>query len=97
MASAVNVVFAASEKGGEVTPAQAVTDLEYVNSGATAPWDFNLSDTTLAGYKAGFYVQYFEGVVYVGKSDNNYVVSFGFDTCGKINRIFVSAAEDLLL
>lgn len=97
MASAVNVVFAASEKGGNVTPAQAITDLEYVNSGATSPWNFNLSDPTIATYKAGSYATYFEGVIHVGRSANGYVVSFGFDTCGKINRIFVSPAEDLLL
>ena len=97
MATAVNVVFAATEKGGNVTPAQAVTDLEYVNSGATAPWNFSLSEATINSYKAGFYATYFDGVVHVGRSANSYVVSFGFDTCGKINRIFVIPSEDLLL
>lgn len=97
MASSVNVVFAASEKSGNVVPAQAVTDLEYVNSGATAPWNFSLSDATINTYKAGFYATYFDGVTHVGRSSNGYVIAFGFDLCGKINRIFVSASEDLLL
>lgn len=96
MASAVDVVFAASEKGGPVTPAQAVIDLNYL-SGATAPWDFNLAAATLDSYKAGYYRPYFEGAVYVGKSANEYVVAFGFDECTKINRIFVSGSADLLL
>lgn len=96
MADKVNVVFAASEKGGDVTPEQAVTDMDYLNSNATAPWDFNLPAATLNGFKAGFYKQYFEGVTYVGQSANKYVVSFGFDVCGKINRIFVSASAELL-
>lgn len=95
MADKVNVVFAASEKGGEVSQDQAVTDLNYLNS-ATAPWDFNLSAATLNSYKDGDYAQYFNGVTYVGKSSDGYVISFGFDACAKINRIFVSVSSDLL-
>lgn len=96
MASSVNVVYAASEKSGNESPDAAVSDLDYVNTNATSPWDFNLSIATINSYKAGFYKQYFEGERYVGKSANNYVISFGFDTCAKINEIFVSASADLL-
>lgn len=95
MASSVTYVLAASEKGGAETPAQAVADLEYVNSNATAPWDFNLSTATINSYKAGFYSQYFDGTIHVGKSANNYVISFGFDDCSKINRIFVALVDTL--
>lgn len=92
----VNVVFAASEKGGGVTPAQAIVDLKYLDA-ATAPWDFALPAATLASYDSGDYAQYFDDNTYVGKSANNYVVSFDFDSCGKINVIFISLSADLLM
>lgn len=95
MASSVNVVFAASEKQGGVSPSQAATDLAYLNA-ATSPWDFALPAATIASYDAGFYTTYFDDNTYVGKSANNYVVSFDFDSCGKINVVFVAANADLL-
>ena len=96
MASSVNVAVAASGKTGAETPAQAVTDLDYLSSG-TAPWNFNLPAATLSSFKAGAYKKYFEGTVYVGESANKYVVSFGFDTCGKINQVFMAVNVDLLM
>lgn len=95
MADAVNSVLAASEKGGNVAPAQAVTDLEYLST-ATGPWDFALDATTLASYAEGDYSDYFGGNEYVGQSSDGYVVSFGFDDCGKIDHIFISPSADLL-
>lgn len=96
LAASVNVVYAASEKGGNVTPAQAITDMAYLNS-ATAPWDFALPTTTIDDYRAGFYTSYFPSNVYVGRSADDMVVSFGFDSCAKINMIFIAASADLLL
>jgi hypothetical protein len=95
MASSVTVVIAASEKGGAESPAKAVADLDYLSAG-TAPWDFNLSTTTLNTYKAGFYKDYFGTKAYVGKSANSYVVSFDFDDCAKIKTVFMAVNEDLL-
>jgi hypothetical protein len=95
MADAVNSVLAASEKGGNVTPAQAVTDLEYLNNG-TAPWDFALDEATVASYADGDYAAYFEEGVYVGKSSDDLVVAFNFDDCGNIDQIFISADASLL-
>ena len=95
MASSVTVVVAASGKGGAETPAQAVADLDYV-SGGTTPWDFNLSAATLATYKAGDYKNYFSATSYAGKSANNYVVSFDFDDCAKIDTVFMTNSADLL-
>lgn len=95
MTDPVTVVLAASEKGGPVTPAQAVQDLNYL-SGATDPWDFNLSAVTLASYKNGFYGQYFGDMTVVGKSANDYVVSFMIDTNNKITTIFMTGSADLL-
>lgn len=96
MADKVNVVFAATEKGGDVTPDQAISDLDYLDA-ATNPWNFNLSADKLNAFKAGDYKQYFEGTIYVGESANKYVIAYGFDTCAKINRIFVSVSSDLLM
>lgn len=96
LATSVNVVFAASEKGGNVSSAQAITDMAYLSS-ATGPWDFALPAATINNYRAGFYTAYFPGNAYVGKSADSMVVAFGFDSCAKINMIFVSANEDLLL
>lgn len=96
MASTVTVVYAATEKGGSESSDAAVTDLGYL-SNATTPWNFSLSTAALNSFKAGFYTQYFNGRTYVGQAANGYVVSFGFDDCAKINRIFISVNADLLL
>lgn len=95
MAASVNVVYAASEKAGPRTPAQAVSDLDYLNA-ATSPWNFALSAATLITYKNGFYGQYFGTNTIVGKSANKYVVSFGVNSSNKIDTIFIGVSEDLL-
>lgn len=97
MAAAVKVAYAASGKTGTDTPTQAVADLDYVNTNATAPWNFSLSDATVSSYKAGAYKDYFDGTIFVGKSANNYVIAFRFDSCAKIDQIFVAASDSLLL
>jgi hypothetical protein len=97
MASQVNVVFAASEKAGKETLDQAIADLDYLNSNATAPWGFNLSAAMLSSFKAGFYKSYFDGVIYAGESSNKYVIVYHFDLCGRIDQIFVAASADLLV
>ncbi|PJE65370.1 hypothetical protein COU91_02020 [Candidatus Saccharibacteria bacterium CG10_big_fil_rev_8_21_14_0_10_47_8] len=96
MASSVTVVVAASEKGGAETATQAVKDLDYLNSG-TSPWDFKLSDATLASFGNGSYGKYFGAdTTIVGQSANKYVVSFGVNTSGKIDTVFMAASADLL-
>jgi hypothetical protein len=88
-------VLAASEKGGDETPDQAAASMEYTHS-ATGPWDFNLPQTTLDAYDAGFYTNYFDANTYVGRAADGMVTAFDFDCNGKINQIFVAANEDLL-
>lgn len=95
MASTVKVIIAASEGIGNRTPAQAVGDLEYLESG-TDPWNFSLPAATLAAWRSGPYKQYFPANAVVGKSANNYVVSFSFDNSGKINTVFMAVNADLL-
>ncbi|MEK7059241.1 MAG: hypothetical protein AAB971_00580 [Patescibacteria group bacterium] len=96
MADSVTVVIAASEKGGAESAAEAVQDLAYLSSG-TSPWDFNLAATTLTSYKNGFYGKYFGDSTIVGQSANKYVVSFGVNSSGKIDTVFMAASSDLLL
>ncbi len=91
----VKYVLAASELGGDFTPDQAATNLDYTHS-ATGPWDFNLPPATIAGYDAGFYTDYFSPNSYVGKAASGMVVSFDFNCDGKIKQIFVAADDDLL-
>jgi len=95
MTDPVTVVLAASEKGGPVTPTQAVADLAYL-SGATTPWDWDLSADTLTTYKNGFYGQYFADNTVVGQSANGYVVSFTINADNEISTIFMAGSADLL-
>ncbi len=94
MASTVNVILAASEAYGSQTQAQAVSDLEYLSSATN--WDFDLPAATLATYQAGAYKQYFPASALVGKSSNNYVISFQFNSSGKISGIFMTNSAALL-
>lgn len=92
----VKYVLAASEFGGDRTAAQAATDLEYTHS-ATAPWDFNLSAATIAGYDASGYTDHFGDNTLVGKAASGMVIAFDFNCDGtKINKIFVAADDDEL-
>jgi hypothetical protein len=50
----------------------------------------------LASYKNGFYGQYFGDDTVVGKSANNYVVSFTINTNQKISTIFFTGNAGLL-
>ncbi|MBA3757834.1 hypothetical protein H0X09_03145 [Candidatus Saccharibacteria bacterium] len=95
MATKVNVIIAASGGVGERTAAQAVTDIKYLDTG-TDPWDFSLPEATLSDYRAGDYKQYFPATAFVGKSANNYLVSFNFDGDSKINGIFMAANANQL-
>lgn len=96
MNATVRVILAASEGVGDRTPAQAVADMAYLNEGAT-PWNFSLAAATIAAWDAGFYTDYFDDNTYVGRAADGMVVVFDFDSCGKINEVFMAANEELLL
>lgn len=95
MASSVKVVIAASDHSATDTPAQAVSELDYLNS-AVSPWNFSIDGATLTSWKSHFYGQYFSGTSYAGRAASDQVVSFDFDCNGKIDQIFMAASSDLL-
>ncbi len=95
MASTVRVIVAASEGIGDRTPVQSISDLKYIDA-ATTPWNFSLDGATLAKYGSGEYKAYFSSNSVVGKSANNFVISFNFNSTGKINGIFMTNNADLL-
>src|SRR5690606_34902417 len=88
-------VLAASEYGGDISPTEAATSLEYTHS-AAGPWDFNVPAATIAAYDAGYYTDYFDANTYVGRSSDSMVVAFDFACDDKIKQIFVAAHEDIL-
>ncbi len=94
LADTVEVTFAASEKGGNVTKTQAIADLDYLQS-ATMPWNWSINQATLNAYKNGDYKVYLADDDIFGVAANKYFVSFRVD-CGKIDQIFVAASTDLL-
>jgi hypothetical protein len=95
MAAQVNVVIAASEKGGNEAPAKAVDDMAYLDNGIP-PWDFALPSSTTDIWAAHFYKDYFIGTFFAGKSSTDNVVSFQFDSCGKIKTVFMAADAGIL-
>lgn len=94
LADTIEVTFAASEKGGNVTKTQAIADLEYLD-GATMPWNWNVDAATLNTYKNGDYKIYLQDDDIFGVAANKYFVSFRVD-CGKIDQVFVAASTDNL-
>lgn len=95
MANPVRVVIAASGGEGDKSPADAVASLTYLDPG-TDPWNFAVPAATLAQWRAGSYASYFPVSAVVGRSANNYVVAFGFNSAGKINTVFMAVNSDLL-
>ena len=59
------------------------------------PWDLALSDSVLAGYRAGPYGQYFPVGAIVARSHDGHVFSFiGHDST--ITTMFLAASDELL-
>lgn len=95
MANKVSYAIAASSGQGTLTKAQAIKQLEYLNSG-TSPWNFNIANATLTKYKSGAYSTYLNDDVIFGVSGNKYFVSFHLDTNNKIDQFFIASSTDLL-
>ncbi len=95
MANPVKVVIAASGGVSNKTPAEAVASMSYVDAG-TDPWTTSIVAATLTTWRSGPYKQYFATTAVVAKSANNYVVSVGFNSAGKIDTIFMTNNAELL-
>ena len=97
MADSVDIAYAASEGLTNQTPAQAVSAVtDFIDFNATTTWDFNLSSLVLSSYGQGDYGTYFPSTAIVGKSSDNKVISFSFDSDAKISTVFLSNNEALL-
>lgn len=95
LADKVTYAIAASSGQGTLTKAQALKQLEYLNSG-TKPWNFNIETATLTKYKSGAYSTYLNDDVIFGVSGNKYFVSFHLDSNNKIDQFFIASSTDLL-
>lgn len=96
MATNVNVVDATSGSVIAGTATQAVSSVTDFITGATKPWNFELTSAVLNTYKAGDYVKYFPSTAVVGQSANNKIISFNFDCTAKISAILLSPSQSLL-
>lgn len=96
LADKVLVIIAASEGVGTRTPAQAVSDVTDYIKDAKEPWDFSLPAKTIAEYSSGDYAQYFPNGALVGESADSMVISFTFNSSGKVSVIFLAADSALL-
>lgn len=95
MADKITYAIAASSGQGTLTKAQALKQLEYLNSG-TKPWNFNIDSAVLVKYKSGAYATYLNDDVIFGVSGNKYFVSFHLDSNNKIDQFFISSSTDIL-
>ncbi len=96
LADKVLVIIAASEGVGMRTPAQAVSDVTDYIKDTKEPWDFSLPAKTVAEYSSGDYAQYFPNGALVGESADSMVISFTFNSSGKVSVIFLAADSALL-
>ena len=95
LADPVNVILAATECCGPITPAEVITNLAYVGD-AAAPWSAT-AESTIDTYRAGFYVEYFPAgaLVFSSADADPHVISFVV-TGDHITQIFISNAATLL-
>jgi hypothetical protein len=92
----VFVVAANSDLTQNMTPDDAVSAMDFMFTPSDPnPWDLALSDSLLAGYRAGPFGQYFPVGAIVARSHDGHVFSFiGHDST--ITTMFMAASEDLL-
>ena len=99
MASSVVVATATSNSTAVITgtPAKAVSSVTSFITGATSPWDFALASSVLSSYEASSsHGKYFPTIAIVGKSANNKVISFSFDSTGKISTVLLANSDSSL-
>lgn len=92
----VFVLAANSDLSENMTPDDAVTAMGFMFTPSDPnPWDLALSDSVLAGYRAGPYGQYFPVGAIVARSHDGHVFSFiGHDST--ITTMFMAGSDELL-
>ena len=92
----VFVLAANSDLNQNMTPDDAVQAMQFMFTPSDPnPWDLALSDSVLAGYRAGPYGQYFPVGAIVARSHDGHVFSFiGHDST--ITTMFMAGSQDLL-
>mgnify|MGYP000546896494 CR=1 FL=1 len=96
LADPIVVILVATECCGPVSPVEAITNLNYVNPGSGATWNFAIDESTLASYRSGDYGIYFPAQALVGLSSDGYVVSFiPAAAGGVIETLFIGGAAAL--
>jgi hypothetical protein len=92
----VHLFAANSDLNENMSPEDAVTAMEFMFTPEDPnPWDLALSDSVLAGYRAGPYGEYFPVGAIVARSHDGHVFSFiGHDS--SITTMFMAGSEDLL-
>ncbi|MEP6843306.1 MAG: hypothetical protein ABJA11_07275, partial [Pseudolysinimonas sp.] len=92
----VFVTAANSDLQDNLSPDDAVTAMAFMFTPSDPnPWDLALSDSVLAGYRAGPFGQYFPVGAIVARSHDGHVFSFiGHDST--ITTMFMAASDDLL-
>ena len=66
LANPIVVILVATECCGPVSPVEAINNLNYVNPGSGATWNFAIDESTLANYRSGEYGSYFPAQALVG-------------------------------
>lgn len=95
MADQVTVTMAGTDSLGQRPAEQAVNDIAFL-SPATAPWTFDIEESTLERFSSTQYGEYFPEGAFVGMSSDDYVVSFTFDEAGNISAVFMAENGDEL-
>lgn len=96
LADPIVVILVASECCGPLSPVEAINNLNYVNPGSGAAWNFAVDESTLASWRSGDYGSYFPTQALVGLSSDGYVVSFiPASPGGLIETLFIGGAAAL--
>lgn len=79
---------------GDTTATQVVTRITNFIKDATTPWDFDLTDAVKESYAKLDYKM--SNNLIIGKSANGKVISFTFDSNGKLSSVLLAATDTLL-
>lgn len=92
--SAIAIDGSSFNSTGDTTATQVVLRITNFIKDATTPWNFDLTDTVKESYTKLDYKM--SNNLVIGKSANGKVISFTFDSNGKISSVLLSANENLL-